>query len=128
MINVGWGESGEARVSSVTELDILLDRLSSEYRGEQAVLVELTLPSGDALSVGLGHERSVLSFVPGDGLPPYFVSRGGRPDGPGLVYSYYGRWTHFDETHLVTSDQARDAVRFFFAHGRLSRALEWVET
>lgn len=69
MINVGWGESDEARVSSVTELDTLLDRLSSEYRGEQAVLVELTLPSGDALSVGLGHERSVLSFVPGDGLP-----------------------------------------------------------
>ncbi len=126
--SVGWGQRGEAVVATVAELDRVLDELTERHWGEDAVLAEVSLPIGDALSVGLGHERSVLSFVPGTGLPPYFISRGPTEHGDGLAFYYYGQWTHFDERNLISLGIAREAVRQFVRTGNLANSVPWEET
>lgn len=124
---VGWGENAEAQIRTTNELEALLDGLAETHRGDEAVLAEITLSNGDALSIGLGHSRSVLSFVPGSGLPPYMVSRGPTESGAGLSFYYYGRWTHFEEQNLVSICEAREAARYFVVEGRLVDSVTWQE-
>lgn len=77
------------------------------------------------MSIGLGHPLSVLSVVPGNGLPPYRVSLGLDEPGPGLAWYYFGRWTHFDQESLISNELAFAAMREFFESGRLSARVTW---
>lgn len=56
------------------------------------LIAEVTRGDGDCLSVGLGREVSVLSFVGAAKMPPYLSSEGSARlrDGEGVVFHYYG--------------------------------------
>lgn len=123
----GWGANGEAMVSSAEELDTLLDQLSMQFGGDDAVLVELARPGAGSLSIGVGRDVSVLSYVPDDGLPPYLVSRGEVAEGSGTHYYYYDTWTHFDAADLIAPTLARAVARRFVEHGELGDDVDWRE-
>jgi len=93
------------------------------------LIAEVTLDDGDCLSIGLGREISVLSYVGASRMPPYFSSQGSAPvrDGEGVVFHYYGHWSEFPPSAAVPIAEAVEAVRYFCAHGRLSPLMNWVE-
>ncbi|MGW4947482.1 Imm1 family immunity protein [Actinoplanes sp. NPDC004185] len=93
------------------------------------LIAEVTLDDGDCLSVGLGREVSVLSYVGASKMPPYFNSQGSvrRRDGGGVVFLYYGHWSEFPPSAAVPTADAFEAVRYFCEHGRLSPLISWVE-
>jgi hypothetical protein len=95
----------------------------------QPLIAEVTLDEGDSLSIGLGREVSVLSYVGASRNPPYFSSQGSLrvSGGEGVVFFYYGHLTEFLPSAAVPVEDAVEAVRYFCEHGELSPQLSWVE-
>lgn len=93
------------------------------------LIAEVTSDDGDCLSIGLGREISVLSYVGASKMPPYFSSQGLAwvRDGEGVVFHYYGHWSEFPPSAAVPMADAVEAVRYFCEHGRLSPLMSWVE-
>src|SRR6266508_2747268 len=90
---VAW-ENQQAHASSCDEVDALLNRLVTEYQGDKAVFVTITrTATGDSLKLGVGRERTVLDYVPGDLEPPYHASLGDPNESGSLVFRYEGEWT-----------------------------------
>jgi hypothetical protein len=59
------------------------------------LIVDVALDDGGCLSIGLGREVSVLSYVGASRKPPYFSSQGSARvrDSEGVVFHYYGHWS-----------------------------------
>ncbi|UWZ58376.1 hypothetical protein Daura_20655 [Dactylosporangium aurantiacum] len=126
---ITW-RSGEAGVV-VTCDDELRQALADVERdaAREPLIAEVTLDGGDSLSIGLGREVSVLSYVAASGNPPYFSSQGSSRvrDGKGVVFYYYGHWSEFPASAAVPIEDAVQAVRYFCRYGGLSPQLQWVE-
>lgn len=95
----------------------------------QPLIAVVTLDDGDSLSIGLGREISVLSFVGASGNPPYLSSQGRarRRDDENFVFHYFGHWSEFPPSTAVPVEDAVEAVRYFCEHGELSPQVDWVE-
>ena len=93
------------------------------------LIAEVTLDDGDCLSIGLGREISVLSYVGASKMPPYFSSQGSARvrDGEGVVFHYFGHWSEFAPSAAVPIADAVEAVRHFCEHGKLSTLMNCVE-
>lgn len=93
------------------------------------LIAEVTVDDGDCLSIGLGCEVSVLSYVGASKMPPYFSSQGSTRvrDGEGVVFHYFGHWSEFPPSAAVPIADAVEAVRYFCEHGKLSPLMSWVE-
>jgi len=125
---VQWAKRCERKVTSLTELDALLDDLHTKHQGDRAVLVTVESPeSGDSLAIGVGRDLSVLNYVPGTGDPPYFTSLGNESAKGTIVFHFMGQWSEFSMRNAIPFDQARKAVRFFFETGKLSDKVKWEE-
>jgi len=124
---IRWDGDRSAAVRDLAELDATLDRLASDHPGDQAILAEVVAPSEDSLSVGLGREESVLSFVSASGDPPYYTSLGDPAAEGGVSFSFSRAWSEFPRRSLIPSTAAREAVRQFFTTGSRTDAVRWVE-
>jgi hypothetical protein len=80
-------------VTSDDELRYVLSEAGHDA-ARQPLIAEVTLDDGESLSIGLGREVSVLSYVGASKNPPYFSSQGSPrvKDGEGVVFFYYGHW------------------------------------
>lgn len=126
MWHAQWKASGEKRVRSVPELDALLDMLHGKSR-ERPILVDVTSDDGNTLTIGVGSELSVLSYVPANGDPPYLSSIGNPNDEGVVVFGYMGEWTEIPTRNLVPAMLAREVMRHFVRTGELSDAVRWEE-
>jgi Immunity protein Imm1 len=124
---VGW-ERNEVVVGSVQELDALLDRITAEAEAaDLPMLAVLGREDGSTLSIGLGSDESVLSYVSGSWDPPYYVSRGDPSRTEPVEFVYSGELTEFPPWSAISIEEAREAMRHFFTTGELSPKIEWVE-
>jgi hypothetical protein len=116
-------------VLTADELHERLDALHAAEAGEVApAMATLELASGDALTIGLGRDETVLSFTPASGDPPYFASRGGgAADEPVLVFFVEGHWTEFSRRNAVSWAAGRQAMLDFMETGDLSNVIAWEE-
>jgi hypothetical protein len=120
-----WDRNSEADVSTLTELDALVDRLEESAVGEP-FLVELVAPDGASLSVGLGRPTTVVNYTSGSLDPPYFQSLGDQGDDE-LVFWYRGEWSEFPPESAVPRDVGREALRRFFTEGHRPENVVWRE-
>jgi hypothetical protein len=121
-----WDENGAVFVDSEAALDKRLDELGAEATPEP-FMAELISPAGDSLALGLGREQSVMSWVSASQDPPYLASKG-NPDAEGtIVFLYRGGWSEFPCWSAVPVSGARQAMRDFFATGRLPSGVAWEE-
>ncbi len=125
-IAVSWeAEDERLVVEDVVELRLLLEQLGG---GPKPLLVELTRPNGDSLSIGLGRETSVLSFVQDSDDPPYFVSMGGKGSSSDPVHFFlYGTWSEFPPECFIPVHLALDAAIVFAETGELDKTVDWDE-
>jgi hypothetical protein len=121
---VQWG--GSETVTTVEQLDALLDRLHSQALGELPMLVAINGPKG-SLMIGLGHSESVLTFTLPDSDPPYLVSTNKSKDQTQIDFFMQGHHSRVMAKHLVSMDVARSAVRVFVEQGALSCDVRWSE-
>lgn len=128
MLKVQWGPASELQVDSVEQLDVLLDQLDSEHHADEAILVVVESDdSGNTLTIGVGRNLSVLSFVPGSGDPPYYSSVGDEESEELVTFRYMGESTEFPLRKCIPRELAREAVRHFAATGERSDQVSWEE-
>jgi Immunity protein Imm1 len=123
-LSLEWGATERAEITSVEEMDALLDSLESEAAVEPFV-VELVNSSGAALSMGLGRPSTVINYVNESLEPPYLQSVGSRDDD--LVFRYRGEWTEYPPGSAVPTELGRRALREFFAVAEPPPLIEWQE-
>lgn len=121
-----WGACSSAVVATSTELDEMLDNIHAEAQRGCPVVADLISPSGDVLSVGLGLDVSVLSFVSASGGPPYLASAGDDDAEGAVAFCWNGEWSEFPARQCIPAEEARRAVREFFTEGSLSPRIRWV--
>lgn len=122
-----WSETGQKNVSTVEELDRLLDGLGQEARTMQPLIVFAVNSDGDSLSIGLGRSSTVLSFTPRPGRESNLASVGDI-NAPGTIVFYtYGHLSEFPRWQCIPLRMGRDAMRDFFEKGVLSDQVAWRE-
>jgi hypothetical protein len=104
-----WGETGAVDVETVAEMDAVIDRLSAEA-GSHPMVIELTVPSGATLSIGIGREVTVRNYVDASLEPPY-----------------RGDWSEYPPGSPISIEEGREALRKFFVKGELAAGVEWQE-
>lgn len=125
---VVWQSSD--KVTSLRELDDVLDRIAGEISPDLPQAVSIIRQNGDGLTIVLGaKEGSVLSFLLASGDPPYFVSLG-DPSAKG-VFTFFVNLDHHSETlarNVIPGNVAREAAREFMSQAMgLPRNVTWTE-
>jgi hypothetical protein len=129
------GRGNEVPVSTVDELDAVLDRVAAQATAEDlpyAVQVHRPGRHG-AVMFGIGHSvRSFLDWLdrgqPHGTADRYAVEPGVSAASEPVAFDFYGDWTEMPpERTRVTPLAARDAAREFVRTGGRPTCVEWVE-
>jgi immunity protein Imm1 of predicted polymorphic toxin system len=120
------GEDAQAvPVRTVEELDAELDRLDREAADDRPPMAEIVRPEGMSLTIGLGRDHSVVTYIASD-AGPYFTSHSGDSSRDGTVAFYYGgHESEFMAEAAVPVEDAREAARLFFANGERPDNVDW---
>lgn len=105
-------------IDSADELIAALERIATDHP-EDTPLVTVVRKDGDMLSIGLGRQYSVLSFVGASQDPPYFVSVGDINPSGDVVFYFNGHYSEFPPHAAVSPAEALEAVRAFVASAGL---------
>lgn len=119
-------ETTQTEVRSVADLDQALDRLTAEAKATRPFVAQLFAADGTSLAMGLGRDSTVMSYIPANLDPPYFHSVGTQ-DGEALVFYFGGDWSEFPGKQALPMNEAREAMRRFFANPSLPANIEWEE-
>lgn len=125
MFNVSWNSHMED-VASLDDVEGLLDSIHRETSSGEALLVTVERQlGGDSLTIGLGRDISILSYIRGDNNPPYLMSVGALQGDEVVVFRFMGDWSEFPLKNGLPIAVARAAMRYFCKTGKLSEAVQW---
>ena len=119
-------EAWRAAPEEIANLDRLLDEVTSELSQDEPILVELVGPAGDLLSVGIGADESVLTWVQASEEPPYLASLGDEAAPGTIVFYLFGELSEFPRSQCIPVETARQAAREFLATAQLPSCVRWV--
>lgn len=123
-----WAHDQRALLTTVEELDALLDRLARDARAaDRPQDVQLTAHGGaGTLGIVFGHDRSFLNHIPANGDPPYLTSLGEQD--AQRPFTFYVAGDHHSESawrNTVPAHAARQAAREFLLTGALDPRVRW---
>lgn len=127
MFKITWSDQ-EVHADTVDEVETVLDRADRSSRDEEATLVSVQRVDGRSLSIGLGRDLSVLSYVGADQNPPYLVSAMSCDADGTIAFMLHGHYSEFHVRNAIPMPSARLAMRAFCITGDLSTAVSWEET
>jgi hypothetical protein len=134
--DVWYGRHGREPVSSVTELDAVLDVVQRQ-RGDGGAPYAVTIVPAveDAefdelpgLQIGIGNdERAFVFFSTADGHGTgYGFEPGTQEWSTILAWDYSGQWTDYEPAKTrITPATAREAARQYIATGRRPTCVQW---
>jgi hypothetical protein len=120
-MKVKWGDDEARDVTTIAELDALLDRLSHL---ERPTIVELFHEKGTTLAIGVGLGDSVVVFFGNDGSS-WTAAGNLERKGDSLVFDFCGEPSEFLPTMALACAVARAAVRSFFESGERPNDVVW---
>jgi hypothetical protein len=124
---VHWTRGDSISVTTAEELDAILQPLHTDVSRADALVVAITSPAGDDLTLGIGRDTTVVGWTSADGDPPHFVSRGSTEEGDDLVFFYDGHWTDFPASRGIPVEDAFEAARLFVRTGERPTNIRWDE-
>ncbi len=122
---ITWEEGKTKEVDSIDDLGILLVQIARDNT-ELPPIVEVEHPNGNSLSIGVGRDETVLSFVNKSKNPPYYASKGKEREGT-IIFYYYGEWSEFPLSSTIPYSLGEEVIKEFFETGELSKKIEWQE-
>ena len=100
-----------------------LDDIAAQA-GDVPPLVELVIPNGNSLAVGVGRDYSIVSYVVSPAEPD-FLSRGDAAGDEPPVFYYGGEYSEFPPGTAVSVDDAYEAMRCFYRTGKQPDNVDW---
>jgi hypothetical protein len=127
MYKVIWNEASLTIQTADLVISWLLS-LHQETLGNSPILV--TVEAGekaDSLSIGIGADLSVLSYVAGNGDPPYYISVASERDDESRWFLFGGSMSEYSVRNCVPLEDAWNAMRVFCETGKLADTIQWEE-
>jgi hypothetical protein len=116
----------EATVSTVDELDRLLDRIAAEaVRTGRPELPTLYDDDGRSLAVGVGDRLSLLSWTDENTEDDVVLSAGDEESDGEVKFFYGNQFSFFPRSALIPVEQARRAMREFLTTGARPTGVRW---
>jgi hypothetical protein len=112
-------------VTSVEELDQLLDHLTALARHEGPFSVDLSINDRSDIGAVLGRDESHLEFYSADEPPTYSASSGPWDDDTLIPFMHHGSYSELPRRYFVPADEARAALRSYFLTGRRPENIDW---
>ncbi len=115
----------------VTELDRVIHMACQEARALKILnIISLQAANGNDLSLVVGGDDTVLSFVYGHHNPPYYASRGTQTCTHPVMTCYVGlvHHTEFARKYIIAFEKGAIAAHEFAESGTLPQSIEWIET
>ena len=121
---LSWDE--QATMVAVNSERDLLKRLAeiADQAADAPPLVELYQPDGASLAIGVGAERSVVTYIRNPDEPDW-LSRGDSDDGPPPVFYLHGHYSDFPPDAAVPAEDAVEAMRRFYTTGQRPDNIAW---
>jgi hypothetical protein len=119
------------RVSTTAGLNRVIHMACEEARvGKMLNIVSLEAPSGNTLSLVVGGDDTVVSFIHGHRNPPYYASRGAEAGAHPVMTCYVGlvHHTEFPRKYVIPFEKGLIAAHEFAASESLPQSIEWIET
>jgi len=119
------------RVSTASELDAVINMACEEARAQKMLnIVFLEAANGNVLSLVVGGDDTVLSFIHGHRNPPYFASRGAEASTHPVMTCYVGlvHHTEFPRKYIIPFEKGLIAAHEFAESEVLPQSIEWIET
>jgi hypothetical protein len=117
-------------IATAEELDAILENAAAEAREHGMLnLIFLEADNGNAISMVVGGDETVLGFNYSHMNPPYYTSRGSS-NAIQPVLTCYGSFQHhteFPRKCVISMKQGRAAVHEFLATGALPECIAWEE-
>ncbi|MGA7810071.1 Imm1 family immunity protein [Bradyrhizobium sp.] len=124
------GEDG-AHVSTEVELDRVIRMTCEEARARGVLnVIFLKAVNGNVLSLVVGGDDTVLSFMHRHRDPPYYASSGAQKSvHPGMT-CYVGlvHHTEFPQKYIIPFKEGLIATHEFAKSEMLPQSVEWIET
>lgn len=122
-VSVEWG-SEEATVSSLAELDAVLDRVAAESDPDYPFTA--IIARGEALmNISQGPGWSIVDFSYLNGDEPFHSSLGDRRAAGEVTVMFCGELTFVPRSQCIEPEKAREVTRHFYLTGGLSPAIWW---
>jgi hypothetical protein len=119
------------RVSTEIELDRVIHMAREEARARGMLnIIFLEAANGNVLSLVVGGDDTVLSFIHGHRNPPYYASSGAQVSVHPVMTCYVGlvHHTEFPQKHIIPFEKGLIAAHEFAASEVLPQSIEWIET
>jgi immunity protein Imm1 of predicted polymorphic toxin system len=118
-------------VTTAAELEHAVGFASEEARMRGMLnVIYIEAPNGDALSLVVGGDETVLGFTCGHGDPPSYESRGPVADDRPLLTAYVSlkHHTEFPRRCVIPMQMGMSAAKEFVETGSLPTCVSWAET
>jgi hypothetical protein len=116
----------ETTVSTIAELDALLDRITAEAaRTGRPELPTLYDNKGRSLAIGVADRLSVLSWSDDSADDDTALSQGDETVTGEVKFFYGNQFSFFPSTALIPIEQARQAMRQFMTAGIRPTVVRW---
>jgi DNA-directed RNA polymerase subunit H (RpoH/RPB5) len=114
-------------VANSDQLDHLLDELTIKTDPETPTIIYV-YPHGYKAGLGIGSEKSFVTFEQEIGDLPYLITVG-DPSAPGVqpFYLFDIHNTEVPKHNLIPIEKARNILREWIQGGVLSKSLNWEE-
>ncbi|ATE59820.1 hypothetical protein CCZ27_07530 [Thauera sinica] len=117
-----WNSVFERNVATSNEAFTLLDEVRDTAK--IPAIVEFFNHEGVSLGIGIGREKTVLTFQKSND-PPYFISIGESNSSGTTTFCYGTEESEYLERNLVDLDSGFRAVQEFLLSGEMPRTLQW---
>jgi hypothetical protein len=122
---LSWDEHATmVPIASERELMQQLDRIAAEADAAAPPLVELFMPGGSSMAIGVGRDHSVVTFIRSLGEPDY-LSKGADEDGEPPLFYFHGADSEFPPGSAVPVEDAYEAMRRFYRTGERPDNIDW---
>lgn len=110
-------------VGSEREMIERLDEIAADA-GDAPPLVELYQRDGSSLAIGVGRDRSVVTYIRSVEEPDWLSASDDEQDEP-MVFYLHGHFSEFPPDAAVPVADAVEAMRRFYATGQRPDNIRW---
>ena len=117
-------------VTTAAEVEHAIGLASEEARTQGMLnIIYIEAENGDALTLVVGGDETVLGFTYGHGDPPSYASRGPGADDMPLLTAYVSlrHHTEFPRRWVIPMQIGISAAREFVETGNLPTCVSWAE-